>query len=93
MAPGPDTNRKDAAINAMMSHRTNILLFQNRAGVSRETVVDIFLQFQDYVNAKYQTSGEREIDFSTHEEDCRRALDVLLYGVVERAAERKDVGI
>ena len=64
-----------------------------RAGVSRETVVDIFLQFQDYVNAKYQTSGEREIDFSTHEEDCRRALDVLLYGVVERAAERKDVGI
>ena len=64
-----------------------------RGGVSRETVVDIFLQFQDYVNAKYQTSGEREIDFSTHEEDCRRALDVLLYGVVERAAERKDVGI
>ena len=64
-----------------------------RAGVSRETVVDIFLQFQDYVNAKYQTSGEREIDFRTHEEDCRRALDVLLYGVVERAAERKDVGI
>ena len=56
-------------------------------------MVDIFLQFQDYVNAKYQTSGEREIDFSTHEEDCRRALDVLLYGVVERAAERKDVGI
>lgn len=60
-----------------------------RAGVSRETVVDVFMQFQDYINAKYQTSGEREIDFRTHEEDCRRALDVLLYGVVER----KDVGI
>ena len=64
-----------------------------RDGVSRETVVDIFLQFQDYINAKYQSSGEKEIDFKTHEEDCRRALDVLLYGVVERAAERKDVGI
>ena len=60
-----------------------------RGGVSRETVVDIFLQFQDYINAKYQTSGEREIDFKTHEEDCRRALDVLLHGVVER----KDVDI
>ena len=60
-----------------------------RDGVSRETVVDIFLQFQDYVNAKHQTSGQQEIDFKTHEEDCRRALDVLLYGVVER----KEVGI
>ena len=60
-----------------------------RGGVSRETVVDIFLQFQDYINAKYQSSGEKEIDFKTHEEDCRRALDVLLHGVVER----KDVDI
>lgn len=55
-----------------------------RIGVSRERVVDMFLQFQDYINAKYQTPRGQEIDFKTHEEDCRRALDVLLYGVVER---------
>lgn len=55
-----------------------------RIGVSREKVVDMFLQFQDYINAKYQPSRGQEIDFKTHEEDCRRALDILLYGVVER---------
>ncbi len=55
-----------------------------RPGISREKVVDLFVQFQDYVNVRYQNMREQDIDFKTHEEDCRRALDVLLYGVVER---------
>ena len=55
-----------------------------RPGISREKVVDLFVQFQDYVNVRDQKMREQDIDFKTHEEDCRRALDVLLYGVVER---------
>ena len=55
-----------------------------RSDLSREDVVDTFRQYQDYINARYQMTGSEKIDIRGHEESCRRALRILLYGVVER---------
>ena len=55
-----------------------------RSDLSREDVVDTFRQYQDYINARYQMTGSEKIDICDHEESCRRALRILLYGVVER---------
>lgn len=55
-----------------------------RSDLSREDVVDTFRQYQDYINARYQMTGSVKIDIRGHEESCRRALRILLYGVVER---------
>lgn len=55
-----------------------------RSDLSREDVVDTFRQYQDYINARYQMTGSEKIDIRDHEESCRRALRILLYGVVER---------
>ena len=54
-----------------------------RSDLSREDVVDTFRQYQDYINARYQMTGSEKIDIRDHEESCRRALRILLYGVVE----------
>ena len=50
-----------------------------RSHITRGEVIDTFRQFQDFINAKYQVA-----EFEAHEENCRRALDILLYGVIER---------
>lgn len=55
-----------------------------RPGISKEEVIDTFRQFQDFINARYQMAGTREEAFAVREEQCRRALDILLYGVIER---------
>ena len=55
-----------------------------RSDLSREDVVDTFRKYQDYINARYQMTGSEKIDIRDHEESCRRALRILLYGVVER---------
>lgn len=55
-----------------------------RSDLSRGDVVDTFRQYQDYINARYQMTGSAKIDIRDHEESCRRALRILLYGVVER---------
>ncbi|MBC5708777.1 TetR/AcrR family transcriptional regulator [Hungatella sp. L12] len=55
-----------------------------RSDLSREDVVDTFRQYQDYINARYQMTGSEKIDIRDHEESCRRALRILLYGIVER---------
>ena len=54
-----------------------------RPDVTKAEVLSLLGQFQDFINARCQRrdgqagAGERE-------ESCRRALSVLLYGVVER---------
>lgn len=53
-----------------------------RPGISREEVIDTFRQFQDFINVRCQTAGGQE--FEAREENCRKALDILLYGVIKR---------
>ena len=56
-----------------------------RADITVEDVVDLFRQFQDFINAQTQSTdvpaGER---FARRDAQCRRLLKVLLYGVTER---------
>lgn len=55
-----------------------------RPDVTRDEVIDTFRQYQDYVNARFQASGTGDVDIRAREASCRRALSILLYGVIER---------
>ncbi len=56
-----------------------------RADITMDEIVDLFRQFQDFINAQTQSTdvpaGER---FARRDAQCRRLLKVLLYGVTER---------
>ncbi|MEG1781344.1 MAG: TetR/AcrR family transcriptional regulator [Clostridium sp.] len=52
--------------------------------VSIESVVETFRLYQDFINARYQMVPDCKIDAKKREETCKRSLNILLYGVVER---------
>lgn len=47
---------------------------------SKEDVIETFRQYQDFINASYCF----EDDFKVHETKCLKALNILLYGIIER---------
>ncbi len=53
-----------------------------RQRITKKDVIETFRQFQDFINANYQID-----DFDIHEKKCRTALNILLYGVIEREGE------
>ena len=55
-----------------------------RRSITMDEVIEIFRQFQDFINIRYQMSVGDCIKFEAHEKRCRNALNVLLYGVIER---------
>lgn len=55
-----------------------------RPPTTMASVVETFRQFQDFINAKYQMAGMSSQEFEMREESCRKALNILLYGVIER---------
>lgn len=55
-----------------------------RPGISRDEVIETFRQFQDFINIRYQIADAGGQEFEAREEDCRKALNILLYGVIER---------
>lgn len=71
------------ALNIQILERL-LTLFSLRQGVSKEEVIDIFRQFQDFISVHDQMSELAEQAFDTYEETCRKALNILLYGVIER---------
>ena len=59
-----------------------------RPDFSREEVIDLFRQTQDFINAQYAGQGQTDPENGKEREQlCQRALAILLYGVVD--AERK----
>lgn len=58
-----------------------------RAPITKEEVIETFRQFQDFINAKYKISPTNPSEYELREENCRRALNILLYGVIERKKE------
>ncbi len=62
--------------NTMLGH------VKLRKGLKKEEVIEIFRQYQDFINAT--TPAE---DMVLHEKRCRRAVGVLLYGVIAREEE------
>lgn len=55
-----------------------------RPQITPAEVIDTFRQFQDFFNAKYQAADLTKEEFEMHERSCRTALDILLYGVLNR---------
>lgn len=55
-----------------------------RPDISKEDVIETFREFQDFINIRCQTSNSGSCTFETREEKCLRALNILLYGVIER---------
>lgn len=77
------------ALNIQILERL-LTLFSLREGVSKEEVIEIFRQFQDFINAHDQMAQPESRAFDTYEEKCRKALNILLYGVVERKEPLND---
>lgn len=55
-----------------------------RHGITMEDVVETFGQYQDFINAKYDISSMDTQEFELRDESCQKALNILLYGVIER---------
>lgn len=53
--------------------------------VTIEDVVETFREFQDFINAKYQAARLTDEEFQIREKNCRKALNILLYGVIKRS--------
>ncbi|MGM9631469.1 MAG: TetR/AcrR family transcriptional regulator [Eubacteriales bacterium] len=51
---------------------------------NKEEIIETFRQFQDFINAKVKMSDLTNQEFEAYEEQCRKALSILLYGVIER---------
>lgn len=56
-----------------------------RTGISKTEAIEIFRQFQDFINVRYQVKTKNGQSFEAHEEDCRKMLSILLYGIIERS--------
>lgn len=54
------------------------------ADVTIAEVVEVFREYQDFVNTRFQMQTFGESTLKEHEERCRRSLKILLYGVIER---------
>ena len=52
--------------------------------MARADVVEVVRQLQDFINARYRMTPMSPEEFRARDESCRRALDILLYGIVER---------
>lgn len=55
-----------------------------RSDISVEQIIEIFRQFQDFINIRYQMTDLNTHTFELREENCLRTLNVLLYGVIQR---------
>lgn len=56
-------------------------------------MVDAFRQYQDFINAKYQIAGTDSREFEKRDESCRKALNILLYGVIEIGMLHSDIAL
>lgn len=57
-----------------------------RSDVTMQDVVEVFREYQDFVNTRFQKKVAAEATLKEHEARCRRSLQILLYGVIEREA-------
>lgn len=55
-----------------------------RTDISKAEVVETFRQFQDFINVRYQMKDMNGQAFEAREENCRKTLNILLYGIIER---------
>lgn len=58
-----------------------------RPNIAKQEVIDTFRMFQDYINAKYQMMSVQDVNLEERDKYCKKALDILLYGVVKQKNE------
>ena len=61
-----------------------------RDDISIEHITEIFRQFQDFINIRYQMTDLDSHTFEMREENCQRALNIFLYGVILRKDDCED---
>ena len=61
-----------------------------RDDISIEHIIEIFRQFQDFINIRYQMTDLDSHTFEMREENYQRALNIFLYGVILRKDECED---
>lgn len=57
-----------------------------RPDISGPDVLETFRQFQDFVNIRSEMTPPEGGFFESREESCYKALNILLYGVIERGS-------
>lgn len=55
-----------------------------RGDVTTAEALEVFREYQDFVNTRFQMQTANEFTLAEHEKRCSRSLKILLYGVVER---------
>ena len=55
-----------------------------RSDISKEDVIETFREFQDFINIRYHMIDLDSHTFEMREEKCLKALNILLYGVIDR---------
>lgn len=55
-----------------------------RKDLKEEEIIRTFQTFQDFLNAGYRSARQEEDGLRRHERECRNALEILLYGIIER---------
>lgn len=55
-----------------------------RDDITLQDVIEVFREYQDFVNARFQLKSAGDRTLGKHEARCRRSLQILLYGVIER---------
>lgn len=58
-----------------------------RPDVTKAEAIEIFRRFQDSFHANYPIVEFSSQEFQNHEESCRKIVDILLYGIVDRKKE------
>ena len=80
---------KQAFDDLNISILENLLLpLPLREGITMAEVVDTFRRFQDFINANDRAAVLGPREFSQRDRRCKKALDILLYGVIAREDAR-----
>ena len=55
-----------------------------RGDLKESEIIHAFQQFQDFLNAGYRNVRQEADGLKRHEQECRNALEILLYGIIAR---------
>lgn len=69
--------------NVMILHEI-ISKCKIRSELNESDILRVFNKFQNFINAGYPNAIDDPESFSKHEEDCRNAMNIFLYGIIGR---------
>lgn len=77
---------KRKAFDALNDNYLKSIIRENpiRPDLSEDEILRVFHQFNHFFNSGYRKQGRPMPDIRTHEKDSRNALNIFLYGIIER---------